>query len=289
MAHRWPERRRGAASTRRPRREVGARDRRGAGAARLARPRRRARPARRPRAARGRAATSAPPSTSRGSRASSGRADGGEPAATRRACPGGASPCCASDAVDLEAARAPGGRARARGSSSEIARAEGKLANEGFVAKAPEAGRRRPSATSSTRAARGAGRRCDAWSARARAEEHLLVARAVRHALRAGAHAAAADRARLAAGALPRDPRRRHERQVLDGAHGRGAARGARRAHGRLPLAAPDHVRRAHPDRRRRPRARRVRRRRRSAPRAAAAKVDRSARAAATGSRSSSC
>ena len=61
-----------------------------------------------------------------------------------------------------------------------------------------------------------------------------------------------------------RDPRRRHERQELDGPHDRGAARGARRPHGRVPLAAPDLVRRAHPRRRPRPRARRVRRRRRA-------------------------
>ena len=77
------------------------------------------------------------------------------------------------------------------------------------------------------------------------------------------------------AGALPRRPRRRHQRQVLDRALHRRAARGARRAHRRVPLAAPDDVRRAHPDRRRRPRAATT-----SAPRsqraaAAAAKVDR--------------
>ena len=46
--------------------------------------------------------------------------------------------------------------------------------------------------------------------------------------------------------------RRRHQRQVLDGALHRGAARGPRRAHRRLPLAAPDVLRRAHPRRRRR-------------------------------------
>ena len=42
--------------------------------------------------------------------------------------------------------------------------------------------------------------------------------RALRHALRPRADAPAADRARLAAGALRVDPRRRHQRQVLDGA-----------------------------------------------------------------------
>jgi valyl-tRNA synthetase len=52
--------------------------------------------------------------------------------------PGGTVAIFASDAVDLEAEQR---RAQARRAEleSEIARAEGKLANERFVAKAPEA------------------------------------------------------------------------------------------------------------------------------------------------------
>jgi valyl-tRNA synthetase len=61
--------------------------------------------------------------------------DGGEPVATV-GVPGGSIAVLASEAVDLEAAarRATAQRARLE---TEIARAEGKLANEGFVAKAP--------------------------------------------------------------------------------------------------------------------------------------------------------
>jgi valyl-tRNA synthetase len=64
-------------------------------------------------------------------------ADGGEPVATV-GVPGGTVAVLASEAVDLEAAarRAEGRRATLE---QEIARAEGKLANQGFVAKAPAA------------------------------------------------------------------------------------------------------------------------------------------------------
>jgi valyl-tRNA synthetase len=63
--------------------------------------------------------------------------DGGEPVATV-GVPGGAVAVLPSDAVDLEAAarRAAAQRAKVE---QEIARAEGKLANERFVAKAPDA------------------------------------------------------------------------------------------------------------------------------------------------------
>jgi valyl-tRNA synthetase len=63
--------------------------------------------------------------------------DGAEPVATV-AIPGATVAVFASDAVDLEAEQR---RAQARRGEleSEIARAEGKLANQGFVAKAPEA------------------------------------------------------------------------------------------------------------------------------------------------------
>ena len=75
------------------------------------------------------------------------------------------------------------------------------------------------------------------------------LARAVRDALRPGAHAAAADRARLAAGAVPGRARGRDQRQVVDGALHGGAAGGARRPHRRVPVAAPDDVRGADPGR----------------------------------------
>jgi len=64
-------------------------------------------------------------------------ADGGEPAATV-AVPGGSVAVLASDAVDLGAAARRIGERRAW-LDEEVARAERKLANQGFVAKAPEA------------------------------------------------------------------------------------------------------------------------------------------------------
>ena len=65
-----------------------------------------------------------------------------------------------------------------------------------------------------------------------------------------------------------RDPRRRHQRQVLDGAHDRGDPAPPRPAHRRLPLAAPRLVRRARARRRRRRSGAELRRRGRSARRA---------------------
>ncbi|HET8952790.1 MAG TPA: class I tRNA ligase family protein, partial [Solirubrobacteraceae bacterium] len=63
--------------------------------------------------------------------------DGGEPVATV-AVPGAIVAIFASDAVDLEAEQRRA-QARRKELQGEIARAEGKLANQGFVAKAPEA------------------------------------------------------------------------------------------------------------------------------------------------------
>jgi valyl-tRNA synthetase len=63
--------------------------------------------------------------------------DGGEPVATV-GVPGGSILVLASDAVDLEAANKRAAAQRAT-LEKEIARAEGKLANEGFVSKAPPA------------------------------------------------------------------------------------------------------------------------------------------------------
>ncbi len=77
--------------------------------------------------------------------------------------------------------------------------------------------------------------------------------RAVRHALRPGPDAAHAHRAGPAAGAVRLDPRRRHERQDVDRPHDRRPAAVPRPAHGRLSVAAPRLVRRAHPHRRCRP------------------------------------
>src|SRR4029453_12806082 len=64
-------------------------------------------------------------------------ANGDEPVATV-GVPGGSVLVMASDAVDLEAEKRRAAE-RAAPLKQEIARAEGKLANQGFVAKAPEA------------------------------------------------------------------------------------------------------------------------------------------------------
>ena len=82
----------------------------------------------------------------------------------------------------------------------------------------------RPSARSSSGCTRSS-QSCEPLDARRGAEALPARPRALRHALRAGPHAPAADRAGLAAGALRLRPRRRHERQVLDGADGRGDPR----------------------------------------------------------------
>ncbi len=63
--------------------------------------------------------------------------DGGEPVATV-GLPGATVAVFASDAVDLEAEQRRA-QARRKEIEAEIGRAEGKLANQGFVAKAPEA------------------------------------------------------------------------------------------------------------------------------------------------------
>jgi valyl-tRNA synthetase len=64
-------------------------------------------------------------------------ADGGEPVATV-GVPGGSIAVLASEAVDVEAAAERAASQRAK-LEQEIARAEGKLSNQGFVAKAPAA------------------------------------------------------------------------------------------------------------------------------------------------------
>ena len=157
--------------------------------------------------------------------------------------------CCASDAVDLEAERSRAAERAERAASRDQAR-RGQARQPGLRRQGARRPSSRPSATSWTSSRRSWTSFHERVGPRPRRGAPAL-ARAVRHALRPGAHAPAADGAGLAAGALPRRPRRRHQRQVLDGALHRGAAGGARRAHRRLPLAAPDVVRRAHPGRRR--------------------------------------
>ena len=158
-------------------------------------------------------------------------ADGGDPTATV-AVPGGAVAVLPSDAVDLEAA---GRRVEERRQwlAAEIERAERKLGNAGLRGQGA-ASRRAGRARQARRASARSSPRCELVARAGRGAS--ARARAVRDAVRPGAHAPAAHRARLAAGALLRRPRRRHERQELDGADDRGAAGGPRREVGRLPL-----------------------------------------------------
>ena len=198
-------------------------------------------------------ATSASPSTSARLARFEFSANGDEPVATV-GVPGGTVLVLASDAVDLEAEKRRAARARRRAAQGDRAR-RGQARQPGLRRQGAR-GRRPGRARQARPAQAGAGGALMSDVGPRPRRGAPALARAVRHALRAGAHAPAADRARLAAGALPRRPRRRHQRQVLDRALHRGAAGGARRAHRRLPLAAPDDVRRADPDRRRRPRRR---------------------------------
>ena len=178
-----------------------------------------------------RRATSASPSTSRGSRASS-----SPPTATSRwrpsACPAARVLVLASDAVDLEAEKRRAGRARRRPAQGDRAR-RGQARQPGLRRQGARGGRRRPSATS-WRSSSGAGRAVvtEPWDL-GRAEEHLLSLElfGMRFGLERMRRLLTA--LGIAPGALPGRPRRRHQRQVLDGALHRRAARGARRAHRR--------------------------------------------------------
>ena len=175
-----------------------------------------------------------------------------------------------SDTVDPAEARAriEAERDRLR---AEIERARGKLANKGFTDKAPpqlvqterEKLERFEAELAELEASSVEGRPAPAGACVARRRALPRLARDVRDALRARAHAPADDRARLAARALPLHPRAGVERQVLDGQDDRRAAGAPRTAHRRVPVAAPGFVGRA--DRGRGPpRVRRATSRRRS-------------------------
>ena len=162
--------------------------------------------------------------------------DGGEPVAIGRRSPAARSRSSPATTLDLERRRAQA-RRRARAKlEAEIERAERKLANEGFVAKAPAAGR--PGrARQAGRAARPSWRRCEPWPEEA--ERYLLSLELF--GMRFGL-----DRMRRLMTALGHperqlrvDPRRRHQRQVLDGADDRRDPRAPRAAHRRVPVAAP--------------------------------------------------
>ena len=227
-----------------------ARDRGGPGAARLARSRRRARPARSCRRGSRPTATRRRPSTSRGWRGSTFAADGGEPV------DGGAGARRRGRDPRRRRPRPRGGRAQARrrrGPGSRRRSSAGRAASSPTRASSP---RRRPPVVQAERdklaRLRPSWRRCELLARGRRALPAL--ARAVRHAVRARPHAPADDRARPPGAAVRVDPRRRHERQVLDDADDRRDPRRARAAHRRLSVAAPVVVRRADPDRRRRSR-----------------------------------
>ena len=166
--------------------------------------------------------------SSRGWRASSGgrRRRAGRDRARCRAASVGVLP--------TEGARPRRGRAQARRRARAARRGDRARREASSPTRGSSPRRRRRSSRPSARSSSGYARsstRCDRARARQLRRRRALAARprAVRHAVRPGPHAAAADRARLAAGALPRDPRRRDERQVVDGAHRRGDPRAPRR------------------------------------------------------------
>ena len=121
-------------------------------------------------------------------------------------------------------------RRRRRTFAARSSAPSSKLANEQFVAKAPRRGGGR-GAPQARGVPRGAASRLEGRVTFRQAEEYLLGAGAVRHALRARPHAPADDRARAAAAALRLDPRGGLERQVLDRALLRGDPRAPRAAH----------------------------------------------------------
>ena len=236
----WPARRRRAASTRRPRPRSTRAIEAVAGAARAGATTSARRPARASRRGSRPTATSATAEhvarlarveVVRGRRRAGRHRRGARAAASQRAAVRGgrrrrpSAPRAAERDATLEA---------------EIERAERKLANQGFVAKAP--GRRRGGRARQARAtAARSWRRCDSLVTLEHAEDYLLSLELF--GMRFGL-----DRMRRLMTVLgcPQravrvDPRGRHERQVLDRAHVRGAPRGATACAPALHVAAPAH------------------------------------------------
>ena len=163
----------------------------------------------------------------------------GDPVATVPV-PGGAIEILASDELDLGAAERK--RERAPRTSSRR-RSSGPSASSPTRASWPR--RRRRSSRPSARSWRAGAERERSvrlaqlgWTPE-RGRALPALARAVRHALRPGPHAPPDDRAGAPRAPLRLDPRRRHERQVLDDADDRRDPRAPRAAHRRLPVAAP--------------------------------------------------
>ncbi len=151
--------------------------------------------------------------------------DGGDPVAAV-----GPVKILASAEIDAEAV-AVRLEARREELRAEVARAEGKLGNEKFVARHRSRWSRRSGRSSSAIVPSSR-----SYPNRPRGLPRL--ARADRLEARAGADAHAEHPARPTAAPLRLDPRRRHQRQVLGGADDRGAAGGARCFQRRLRLAA---------------------------------------------------
>ena len=160
-------------------------------------------------------------------------------AAASVAVPGGSVKVLSSDAIDPEGAE----RRRAERLATlerEIARAEGKLANEKFVERAPA-----PSWPASARSWPGFAASSTGCRERARGRGLPARPRAVRHAVRAGPHESPHDRARDAAAAVRQHPRGGVEWQVLDHAHDRRHPRAPWPSRRQLHVAAPAVVLRA--------------------------------------------
>ena len=201
------------------------------------------------------------------------RASSGRRTATSRVAtvpvPGGAVDVLATEGLDLGAAERKRDAERERARGRDRAR-RGQARQRGLRRQGAAGRSSRPSGRSSSGCGRSS-RRCDParrGPPREDAERWLLDRELF--GMRFGL-----DRMRRLLTALgspqervPLDPRRRDERQVVDGADDRGDPRAPRRAHRRVPLAAPRLVPRAHPHRRRGPAAEGLRARDRRASRA---------------------